>query len=72
MAAITERPLRQTTGRIRSQFSDLPGLRLTEDQVRRLCNLAKEECRAALDDMERRGELSRDPTGRYRPRTLSP
>jgi hypothetical protein len=62
---------RQITERIQAQFKDLPGLRLTEPQVRRLCNASDEACEVALETMVQRGELARDPGGRYRRRTSS-
>ena len=62
---------RQITERIEAQFKDLPGLRLTEAQVRRLCNASDEACEAALEMMVERGELARDPGGRYRRLTAS-
>jgi hypothetical protein len=61
--------LRQITERIEAQFKDLPGMRLTEAQVRRLCNVSDEACEAALETMVERGKLARDPGGRYRCRT---
>jgi hypothetical protein len=57
------------TGRIDEQFKEQPGMRLTDAQVRRLCHLSQDECRAALDEMVDRGRLVRDPSGRYRSRT---
>ena len=70
MPTTTERPPRQITGRIQSQFRDLPGMRLTEAQIQRLCHLSKDECHTALDELINRGELSRDPNGRYRARIV--
>jgi hypothetical protein len=61
--------IRQITGRIDAHFRELPGLRLTEAQVRRLCNLSDDECEAALEAMLNGGDLTRDSSGHYtRPR----
>lgn len=57
--------LRQIIGRIEAQFTELPGMRLTEAQVRRLCHLSASECEAALEAMVERGELTCDPSGHY-------
>ena len=67
MKAISpQRDIRQITGRIEAQFKGLPGMCLTEAQVRRLCNLSDEACEAALESMVEHGDLDRDPSGRYR------
>ena len=35
--------------RLRAEFLEMPGLRLTAEQVHRLCGVEKKTCRAALD-----------------------
>jgi hypothetical protein len=35
--------------RLRAEFIEMPGLRLTAEQVHRLCGVEKKTCRAALD-----------------------
>lgn len=51
---------------IDAEFREMPGMRLTPSQVRRLWNLSEGECEAVLDRLLRAGQLIRDPTGRYR------
>ena len=68
-ATSPQRDIRQITGRIEAQFKGLPGMCLTEAQVRRLCNLSNEVCEAALESMVARGDLDRDLSGRYRVHT---
>jgi response regulator of citrate/malate metabolism len=35
--------------RLRAEFLEMPGLRLTADQVHRLCGVERKTCRAVLD-----------------------
>jgi len=35
--------------RLRAEFLEMPGLRLTVEQVHRLCGVEKKTCRAVLD-----------------------
>jgi hypothetical protein len=51
---------------MRAEFKEMPGMRLTEAQARRLWNLARPECDAALEHLVETGELVRDQKGRYR------
>lgn len=44
--------------RIQIEFAALPGLRLTAEQVNRLCNLPREVCDAALDRLIQAGILT--------------
>jgi hypothetical protein len=50
---------------IRAEFLDMPGMRLTEWQVRRLWNLSQSDGREALDYLCETGCLARDAAGRY-------
>lgn len=50
---------------IHAEFREMPGMRLTEAQVRRLWNLTASECESALEHLVDDGHLVRDPTGRY-------
>ena len=50
---------------IEAEFREMPGMRLTDAQVRRLWNLSSEVCQMVLDQMCRAGQLMRDETGRY-------
>jgi len=51
---------------IEAEFDEMPGMRLTYPQVRRLWNLSDHECTCALDRLCQLGHLARDPAGRYR------
>ena len=50
---------------IEAEFRDMPGMRLTDAQIRRMWNLSGEVCEKVLDQMCRAGQLMRDETGRY-------
>lgn len=50
---------------IEAEFREMPGMRLTESQIRRLWNLSGEVCEMVLDQMCRAGQLMRDETGQY-------
>jgi hypothetical protein len=50
---------------IEAEFNDMPGMRLTEPQVRRLWHLGSDECRSILDHLVRIGHLKQDESGRY-------
>lgn len=52
-------------GIIEGEFHEMPGMRLTRPQVRRLWNLSEEECEQILGCMCRAGVLIQDETGRY-------
>jgi hypothetical protein len=54
-----------------SEFREMPGMRLTEAQVRRLWNLSPDECGAVLEFLLDLGQLECDPSGRYRGRPLA-
>ncbi len=44
---------------IRLEYAEMPGLKLTVDQARRLCNLSTELCERALCDLLEAGFLKR-------------
>jgi hypothetical protein len=50
---------------IESEFAEMPGMRLTFGQVRRLWNLSTEDCARVLADLVAAGRLARDEEGRY-------
>lgn len=50
---------------IRAEFNEMPGMRLTLAQARRLWSLSHEECEAVLDELVRAGFLMRDERDRY-------
>jgi hypothetical protein len=55
---------------IDAEFDEMPGMRLTAQQIRRLWNLTEHECRQVLLHLCEAGLLARDALGRYRRRDL--
>jgi hypothetical protein len=51
--------------RIRAEYCDLPGLRLTKAQFRRLWSLDETTCEAVLEALEASSFLRRTQTGAY-------
>jgi hypothetical protein len=49
--------------RVRSEFLEMPGLRLTPDQARRLWGLENDLCRAVIDALVAEAFLRRTATG---------
>ncbi len=49
--------------RVRSEFLEMPGLRLTPDQATRLWGLEGEMCRAIIDALVAEAFLRRTPSG---------
>ena len=52
--------------RIRAEYEESPGLRLTELQIQRLFMLERDVCSVVLSSLVEAGFLSRDASGRYR------
>jgi DNA-binding IclR family transcriptional regulator len=52
--------------RVRAEFLEMPGLRLTSAEVQRLCGLDRDTCSAVLDRLVDFKFLVRDANGRYR------
>lgn len=50
---------------IEAEFREMPGMRLSDAQIRRLWNLPDEVREIVLDEMCRTGALLRDESGRY-------
>lgn len=50
---------------IDAEFDEMPGMRLTPAQVRRLWGLSARECEEVLDHLCDAGTLVRDVAGRY-------
>lgn len=50
---------------IDAEYKEMPGMRLTFDQVRRLWNLSSEDCGRVLEYMVRSGRLVMDADDRY-------
>jgi hypothetical protein len=58
-------PYEQAFNRIRAEFMEMPGMRLTPEQVERLSGVVKSVCRLVLDDLVRAGFLSVGVDGTY-------
>jgi hypothetical protein len=72
--AVTFTPLGPRVGDIArlidAEFDEMPGMRLTTAQVRRLWNLSERECQQVLHHLCEAGFLVRDRLGRYVRRDL--
>lgn len=51
--------------RIQIEFIEMPGLKLSRDQVQRLCGVPHELCDEALDTLVRSGFLRRKTDGMF-------
>jgi hypothetical protein len=58
-------PYRQAFERIRGEYREMPGMRLTPVQVERLSGVEISVCRLVLDDLVRAQFLSVRPDGTY-------
>lgn len=54
-----------TVERLRAEFLEMPGLRLTRDQIRRFCGLDPTACSAALKTLVDERFLCAKPDGTY-------
>ena len=77
MAAVSRNRVRPgaevTAHLIEAEFREMPGMRLTHAQIRRLWNLSQPECDEVLERLRRSGSLVMDEAGRYtRRRTCRP
>lgn len=57
--------MHRTIERLRAEFLEMPGLRLTVAQVQRLCGLEPSMCQAVLDALVGVKFLRVTPTGHY-------
>jgi hypothetical protein len=57
--------MQQTLERLRAEFLEMPGLRLTIIQVHRLCGVELPLCSAVLDALVREDFLCVKPDGSY-------
>jgi hypothetical protein len=55
---MSDTPLLQRVSRIETEFTALPGLKLTFAQVNRLCNMPTDVCESASDALTRSGFLN--------------
>jgi len=51
--------------RVRAEFQEMPDLRLTASQVRRLCDVTESACLAALNELVETGFLLTHTDGSY-------
>jgi hypothetical protein len=51
--------------RIQVEYIEMPDLKLTPEQIRRLCDLPHDLCEAAILALEQSGFLWRAPDGRF-------
>lgn len=56
--------------RIQVEYIEMPDLKLTMAQIRRLCDLPQDVCEAAILALEQAGFLWRAPDGRFVRRAL--
>jgi hypothetical protein len=61
--------VRHALARIEREYLELPGLSLTEPQVRKLWGLPQELCTAALGELVRHNFLVETPRGTFLRRT---
>jgi len=66
LASIRERGHMQAIlERLRAEFLEMPGLRLTAEQVHRLCGVEQKTCRAVLDALVSEKFLCAKSDGTY-------
>jgi len=58
-------PYQEAFERIRAEFLEMPGMRLTPEQVERLSGVDREVCKCVLDDLVRAQFLGALPNGSY-------
>ena len=58
-------PYREAFGRIRAEFLQMPGMRVTPEQVERLSGVDRAVCKCVLDDLVRAKFLGILPNGSY-------
>ena len=51
--------------RVRGEYLEMPGMRLTLEQAMRLWSLDRDTCRQVLGDLVSAHFLKQDPNGRY-------
>jgi len=60
-----ERSIQSSLERIRAEYQEMPGLRLTADQVARLCGVERTACEQLLEALVDTSYLERSIDGRY-------
>jgi hypothetical protein len=61
---VTDR-IQQLVRIVEAEFEEMPGMRLTREQARRLWNLSIDECDVVLGRLKKCGRLVRDRAGQY-------
>jgi len=64
-ASSGERSIQSSLERIRAEYQEMPGLRLTPDQVARLCGVERAACEQLLEALVDTRYLERSRDGRY-------
>jgi hypothetical protein len=59
------RDIRDVVDRLRAEYLEMPGLRLTQEQIQTLCGLERTICTAVLDALVKEQFLSANPDGSY-------
>jgi hypothetical protein len=57
--------MHEVVSRVRGEYLEMPGLRLTSDQARRLWRLDEPACKAVLGELVDTGFLARTRDGAY-------
>jgi hypothetical protein len=57
--------MKRTLERLRAEYLEMPGLKLTAEQVQRLCGVEQMMCRAVLDALVETRFLCRKADGTY-------
>lgn len=65
MSTAVETPAHELLQRIRGEFLEMPGLRLTPEQARRLWSLDLDTCRRLLEALVEAKFLACNPDGTY-------
>ena len=59
------RTVQAVVERVRAEFTEMPGLHLTQEQVQRLCGIEKTMCTLVLDALVKESFLCRKSDGAY-------
>ncbi len=71
MPSALHRPTREILQRIRGEYLEMPGLRLTTEQARRLWSLDLDTCESLLEELVEAKFLRRSGDGRYSRRSYT-
>jgi Fic family protein len=64
-----EAPVHDTLHRVRAEFLEMPGLKLTVAQAQRLWGLDRSTCEKVIDQLTKSGFLVQTPEGAFLLRT---